>query len=141
MGSGADLIIAYNEDVEPIILEVTGEDCSVRWVDDWACIGSGSWIARAIMVQDERSDGPQYMDLMDCLAAIYFAKLGAQKDPHVGEYTSILVPTQKEQIEFSEKGWDYIREKTPRIAPPKKLEFSRIHFHAEQTLIAAALSF
>lgn len=132
IGIGCDLIIAYNEDVDPIIIEISGTDCGVHWVDDWACIGSGAWIARAVLVQDEKADGPQYMNLMDCLAAIFFAKIAAQKDPHVGEYTSILVLTRKEQIELSPDGWDYLKKLTPKIAPPKGLEFQETFFTSSE---------
>jgi hypothetical protein len=128
IGVGCDLIIAYNQDVEPIIIEISGADCGVHWVDDWTCIGSGSWIARAILVQDEQSDGPIYMDLMDCLAAIYSAKIASQKDPHVGKFSSILVLTRNQQIELTDEGWNYLKGKTPPIIPPKNLEFQKSFF-------------
>jgi len=75
------------------------------------------------MFQDEKTDGPSYMDLMDCLSTIYFAKRAAQKDPQVGDFTSILVLTRKGHMELSDEAWEYLKENMKPIEAPKGLNF------------------
>jgi 20S proteasome alpha/beta subunit len=128
IGLGCDLIIAYNADCDPIIIEVTGADCTVRWVDDYAVIGSGGWIARAIMCQDEETDGATYMNLMDCISTIYFAKRAAQKDPNVGKYSSILVLTKTGEFELTDAGVNFFNEQMVPIKAPKGLNYDQSFF-------------
>jgi 20S proteasome alpha/beta subunit len=121
LGIGCDLICAYVNDVEPMLLEITS-DGSVKWLDSYVCIGSGAWLAMAFLVQSSWND---FSDLGICLSKIYFARMAARRDPAVGDYSSILIITPDAQLEMTDKGWDFVKENTPTISFPDKLNFKK----------------
>ena len=117
---GCDLICAYADDCEPIIVQITG-DGEVLWQDHYACVGSGRDFAIAILAQSDWYDSPA---LMDCLARVYLAKLTAECDPLVGRKTLIEIMLEGEDFDdLSPEGRDYLEDRVGRIAIPSGLEF------------------
>jgi 20S proteasome alpha/beta subunit len=117
---GCELICAYADDNEPVIVQIT-QDGEVVWQDHYASIGSGRDIGIAILAQSDWYAAPP---LMDCLARVYLAKMTAESDPLVGRKTLIDVMIEGEDFDdLSPEGRDYLAEKVERIAIPDGLEF------------------
>jgi 20S proteasome alpha/beta subunit len=117
---GCELICAYADDSEPVVVQITG-DGEIVWQDHYASIGSGRDIGIAILVQSDWYDAPT---LMDCLARVYLAKLTAESDPLVGRKTLIEIMIEGEDFDdLSPEGRDYLADRVERIAIPSGLEF------------------
>ena len=117
---GCDLVCAYADDSEPVIVQVTG-DGGVVWQDHYASIGSGRDIGTAILAQSDWYEAPS---LMDCLARVYLAKLTAESDPRVGRKTLFDLKIEGEDFDdLSPEGRDYLADRVERIAIPSALEF------------------
>jgi hypothetical protein len=82
-----DLIIANMTEEDPIIVLLTANgDVSLQ--ENYSCIGSCYVLARSVLCQQRwRTD----MGIMDCAARVLSAKWAAEKDPHVGNGTHLVV--------------------------------------------------
>jgi 20S proteasome alpha/beta subunit len=122
---GCELILAYADDTESIIIEIR-EDGKVNWIDNYTCIGSGSIIARAVLSQEDFIS----MSVMDCAARVQMAKQAALKDPYVGDGTAFAVLINGEKaIDFTKEGLKFLYKRTKRIIFPKKLLYKESFFY------------
>ena len=84
---GAELIITTFTDDEAAILTIESHG-RVAWQEHYAAIGTGAGIATAFLHQRDYGD---YMDLSECIYRLIEAKTAAEKNPHVGVDTRILI--------------------------------------------------
>jgi 20S proteasome alpha/beta subunit len=127
---GCELIIADNSDVEPVLIEVTSSG-DVHWQEKYICVGHGQDIALAIMCQDEHDE---LIPMMDCVAKVYFAKKAAEKDPTVGQGTSMAILTgwAEDAEALSEKGWEKLDKLLKPIRAPKNIKFNKVYFRSRR---------
>src|SRR5580704_2024091 len=109
---GAEFIIAYTGDLQPIILRVAQNGDA--WIEgsNYAAIGTGAPLAMAIFSQFE-NDG-EYHTLPECLTWVQQAKKTAESNPYVGKATSTGVLLKERAFKISEEAWDVLME-TPGI--------------------------
>lgn len=108
---GADFLIAYIDDQEPIFIKI--EQSGHVFIEDgeYVSIGSGQPLAMAVFSQIEE----EVQTLPECLTWVYQAKLAAQNNPYVGEKTVIWILLEDgRELKPSEAAWQ-ILEKTPGI--------------------------
>jgi 20S proteasome alpha/beta subunit len=121
---GCELIFAYNRDYEPVLIQIS-DDCEARWLENYVCIGHGSYIALAVMCQENYSP---LMLVMDCVAKVMFAKRATEKDPTVGTGTAMQIKTRTADRMLSTDGWDYVAPLIQPIHSPKGLQYDDKYF-------------
>ena len=87
IGMGAEFLIAYMDDEEPIFIRI--EQSGYVQIEDseYVAIGSGVPLATAIFSQIDE----EVQTLPECLTWVYQAKLAAEKNPYVGNKTVIWI--------------------------------------------------
>jgi 20S proteasome alpha/beta subunit len=129
---GCSLIIAYADDVEPILIRIESDGLP-HWEECYSCIGAGADIAMAYLCQ---KDYDEQMPLMDCLAQVYVTKRMAQKNPYVGNESSfdILVhgDAKNEKRTLTDDGWKYLRDKMDAERTSAPLEFDEAFLGQER---------
>jgi len=109
---GAEFLVAYIDDQEPIFIKI--EQNGYVFIEDteYVAIGSGQPLAMAIFSQIEE----EVQTLPECLTWVYQAKLAAENNPYVGKKTVIWILLEDGR-EFlpSEVAWQ-ILETTPGIS-------------------------
>jgi 20S proteasome alpha/beta subunit len=109
---GAEFLIAYLDDQEPLFIRI--EQSGYVMIDDgeYVAIGSGEPLATAIFSQIEE----EVQTLPECLTWVYQAKLAAENNPYVGKKTVIWILLEDgRELLPSEEAWQ-ILEATPGIS-------------------------
>ncbi len=119
---GAEFLIAYIDDEEPLFIRV--EQGGYAYVEDrpFTAIGSGEPLAASVLSQIE---GDDLRSFEECLTWVYQAKLTAERNQYVGSRTVLwaLFPTGEDLL-ISDQAWEVIENSVPRstLAPvPEEL--------------------
>jgi 20S proteasome alpha/beta subunit len=109
---GAEFLIAYMDDEEPLFIRVEQSGYVMIEDGEYVAIGSGEPLATAIFSQIEE----EVQTLPECLTWVYQAKLAAENNPYVGEKTVIWI-LLADGSEFipSDEAWVILQE-TPGIS-------------------------
>jgi 20S proteasome alpha/beta subunit len=111
------LLISYADDTETVIVEIR-DDGKVIWINNYACIGTGSTIALATLCQEDWIS----MESLDAAARLYTAKKAAEKDPYVGWGTSFAILVNGDKaLDITREGRKLIWSKTKRRNFPRDL--------------------
>jgi len=117
---GCGLIIGCVEDTEPFLIEINDEG-KVMWQGDYVCIGTGGLLAWAMMSHTSPS---RFTPLIDCMANVLFAKRVAEKDPYVGEATTMMIDIRGKRKTFiSDAGQKYLDKHVKGIGRLPELQF------------------
>ena len=104
---GAQFLIAYLDDEEPIFIRIERDGYISIEDSMFAAIGSGEPFAVAIFSQIEQGGGPR--TLTECLTWVYQAKLAAQNNPYVGTETVIWILFEDgREVVPSDEAWDIL---------------------------------
>lgn len=108
---GAEFLIAYIDDEEPLLIRIDQSGYVLIEDSKYAAIGSAEPLATAIFSQIEE----EVLALPECLTWTYQAKLAAQNNPYVGEKTVIwILLADGREFMLSDEAWEILR-KTPGI--------------------------
>lgn len=111
-----DLIVTNLDDEEPIMLMVDGSG-EVSLQENYVCIGSGYVLARSFLCQEKWDPN---MSVLDCAARVLSAKYAAEKDPHVGRGTHIVVMRPGvAPCNLSEDAKDVVQAAVKRLSFPR----------------------
>jgi ATP-dependent protease HslVU (ClpYQ) peptidase subunit len=122
---GAEFLIAYVGDEEPILIRVDEEGYVSIEDGYYVAIGSGEPLAMAVLYQ---IDGDDAKPAADCLTWLYQAKLASERNPYVGGATTFwaIFPegaiTDGEEFLVSTAAWNALQQNVPEnmLAKPIK---------------------
>lgn len=127
------MIIGCASDAEPILFTIA-KDGDVFWSENYSCIGSGDFIARAMLCQVDWDDR---MSVVECAIRLMTAKQAAERDPYVGESGHLVVfLPHMPRLNFSAEGVKYIRDRTTKLTRPTGIEV-KDEFFLEEDWAAA----
>lgn len=116
MDSGAELIIAGFIDSEPFIF-IMERDCAVSVRDNFACVGTGAYIAEPALYQRAQN---RSLSLSRSLYHVYEAKRLGEIADGVGKYTVMMVISP--QANGNLRYWD-VPEDVMNVLKDKYLEY------------------
>lgn len=114
---GCDLLLCHVFPKLSVILHVA-ESGEVRWYEVYHGIGSGYWIARAMLSQSDWRG--RDLTVMDAATRLRFAKQAAERDVHVGSTMTqllVLLPGRPPQ-QFTEAGDERMKKLMPKMGYP-----------------------
>lgn len=109
---GAEFLIAYIDDEEPLFIRIDQTGYVLIEDNEYMAIGSGEPLATAIFSQIKE----EAQTLPECLTWVYQAKLAAENNPYVGKRTVLwILLADGREVVPTEATWE-ILEKTPGIS-------------------------